>query len=209
MEAIILAGGKAERLGDAAAGKPKPLVPVAGRPLAAYQVNWLARAGVRRVIVACARGYEQQFESELSGLGAEVLINYATQDFLDEVKKQTDGRGVDLVLESVGGEVFEKSLRCLRPMGRLVTYGTSGGKEGALRPLDLQRSSITVAGFSFGALSISRPDVVRQVMAAVEELLAQQRVRPVVGHRLPLVEARAAQNLLASRGNFGKVVLVP
>lgn len=73
MEAIILAGGKAERLGDAAAGKPKPLVPVAGRPLAAYQVSWLARAGVGRVIVACARGYEQQFESELSGLGAEVL----------------------------------------------------------------------------------------------------------------------------------------
>ena len=166
----------------------------------------IARAAGARVI-ATASSEEKLLR--VSGLGAEVLINYATQDFLDEVKKQTDGRGVDLVLESVGGEVFEKSLRCLRPMGRLVTYGTSGGKEGALRTLDVQRSSITVAGFTFGGLSVSRPDVVRQVMAAVEELLAQRRVRHVVGHRLPLVEARAAQNLLASRGNFGKVVLVP
>jgi NDP-sugar pyrophosphorylase family protein len=73
MEAIILAGGKAERLGDAAGGVPKPLVPIAGRPLAAYQVGRLARAGVERVIVACARGHERQFESELSGLGAEVV----------------------------------------------------------------------------------------------------------------------------------------
>ena len=166
----------------------------------------IARAAGARVI-ATASSEEKLLR--VSGLGAEVLINYATQDFLDEVKKQTDGRGVDLVLESVGGEVLEKSLRCLRPMGRLVTYGTSGGKEGALRTLDVQRSSITVAGFTFGGLSVSRPDVVRQVMAAVVELLAQRRVRPVVGHRLPLVEARAAQNLLASRGNFGKVVLVP
>ena len=143
------------------------------------------------------------------GLGAEVIINYTKQDFLDEVKKQTDGKGVDLVLESVGGEVFEKSLQCLRPMGRLVAYGTSGGKEGVLKPIDVRRSSLTVGGFSFGALSVSRPDVVRQAMAAVEELLEQRRVRPIVGHRLPLVEARAAHNLLSSRGNFGKVVLVP
>jgi NDP-sugar pyrophosphorylase family protein len=73
MEAIILAGGKAERLGDAAGGKPKPLVPVAGRPLAAFQVGRLAAAGVTRVIVACSSGQEPQFESELAGLGAEIV----------------------------------------------------------------------------------------------------------------------------------------
>jgi NDP-sugar pyrophosphorylase family protein len=73
MEAIILAGGKAERLGDAAAGKPKPLVRVAGRPLAAYQVGLLARAGVSRVVVACSAGQEETFETELSGLGVEIV----------------------------------------------------------------------------------------------------------------------------------------
>ncbi|MBV8080996.1 MAG: nucleotidyltransferase family protein [Actinobacteria bacterium] len=73
MEAILLAGGKAERLGDAAGGRPKALVDVAGRPLAAYQVARLARAGVERVIVSCAIGQGELFERELAGLGAEVV----------------------------------------------------------------------------------------------------------------------------------------
>jgi NDP-sugar pyrophosphorylase family protein len=73
VEAIILAGGKAERLGEAAQGRPKSLVPLAGRPLAAYQVAWLARAGVARVLVSCAAGQEGLFESELSGLGPEIV----------------------------------------------------------------------------------------------------------------------------------------
>ena len=73
MEALILAGGKAERLGDAAQGVPKPLVRICGRPLAAYQVARLAEAGVSRVIVGCSHGNEQLFEQELGGLGPEVV----------------------------------------------------------------------------------------------------------------------------------------
>jgi NDP-sugar pyrophosphorylase family protein len=73
MEAIILAGGKAERLGDAAGGRPKALVEVAGRPLAAYQVLRLARVGVDRVIFACAAGQGQLFVEELAGLGPEIV----------------------------------------------------------------------------------------------------------------------------------------
>ncbi len=73
MDAIILAGGKAERLGDAARGKPKALVRIAGHPLAAYQVHQLRRAGVRRVIVSCAAGQAALFADELAGLGCEVV----------------------------------------------------------------------------------------------------------------------------------------
>ncbi len=73
MEALVLAGGKAERLGDAAGGLPKPLVPVGGRPLAEYQVLRLVSAGVSRVIVSCRVGHEQQFTEALSGLGAEIV----------------------------------------------------------------------------------------------------------------------------------------
>jgi NDP-sugar pyrophosphorylase family protein len=73
VEAIILCGGKAERLGDAAAGRPKSLVEVGGRPLAAYQVARLAKAGVDRVIMACAAGQGELFERELAGLGPEVI----------------------------------------------------------------------------------------------------------------------------------------
>jgi NDP-sugar pyrophosphorylase family protein len=73
MEAIILAGGQATRLGDAARGHPKALVPIAGHPLAEYQVAQLVRAGVDRVIVSCAAGQAALFEAKLSGLGAEIV----------------------------------------------------------------------------------------------------------------------------------------
>jgi NDP-sugar pyrophosphorylase family protein len=73
MEALLLAGGKAERLGDAAHGLPKPLVPLGRRPLAAYAIKLFARAGVQRVIVACAEGTGELFERELAGLGPEIV----------------------------------------------------------------------------------------------------------------------------------------
>jgi NDP-sugar pyrophosphorylase family protein len=73
VEAIILAGGKAERLGDAAKGLPKALVEIAGRPLAAYQVEQLAVAGVDRVIVSCVAGQEASFEAAIGNLGPEIV----------------------------------------------------------------------------------------------------------------------------------------
>jgi len=74
MEAIILAGGKAERLGDAAGGLPKPLVPIAGRPLVAWQLGQLGRAGVGRVILSCNAGAGESFASALNGIGPELAI---------------------------------------------------------------------------------------------------------------------------------------
>ncbi len=73
MEAIVLAGGKAERMGDATAGRPKSLVQVGGRPLLAWQVGRLAKAGVGRIIVSCAAGQEPEFETELAGSGVEIV----------------------------------------------------------------------------------------------------------------------------------------
>jgi NDP-sugar pyrophosphorylase family protein len=74
VEAIILAGGKGERLGDAAQGLPKALVALAGRPLAAYQIALLAQAGVERVLISCAAGQEPVFEQELGDLGVELEL---------------------------------------------------------------------------------------------------------------------------------------
>lgn len=73
MEAIILAGGKAERLGDAAGGRPKSLVEVGGQPLLAWQIGRLRQVGVTRVIISCLVGQEQEFQVSLSGLGVEVV----------------------------------------------------------------------------------------------------------------------------------------
>ena len=73
MEAILLAGGMAERLGDVAAGRPKSLVPVGGRPLAAWQIGRLRAAGVSRVIVSCALGQEGEFQQGLADSGVEIV----------------------------------------------------------------------------------------------------------------------------------------
>ncbi len=73
MEAIVLAGGMAERLGDAAGGLPKSLVPVGGRPLLAWQIGRLRQAGVDRVIVSCLGGQERAFDERLDGLGVEIV----------------------------------------------------------------------------------------------------------------------------------------
>ncbi len=73
MEAILLAGGKAERMGDLTGGRPKSLVSVGGRPLVAWQIGRLRKAGVDRVIVSCAAGQEPDFEADLGGLGVEIV----------------------------------------------------------------------------------------------------------------------------------------
>jgi len=73
MEAIVLAGGKAERLGDAAGGLPKSLVPIGGRPLLAWQLGRLARVGVERVIVSCLGGQEEAFLEALHGVGPDIV----------------------------------------------------------------------------------------------------------------------------------------
>lgn len=101
MEAIILCGGKGERLGDAAGGRPKSLVDVAGRPLVAYQVGRLARAGVDRVIISCAAGQGEAFESELAGLGPEIVA-------AEEPERLGRGGGIKLAARSrkESGDVY-------------------------------------------------------------------------------------------------------
>jgi NDP-sugar pyrophosphorylase family protein len=101
LEAIILAGGKAERLGDAAGGRPKALVEVAGRPLAAYQVARLVRAGVSRVIVSCGAGQGPLFERELAGLGAAIVAG-------EEPERLGRGGGIKFAarLRGEGGDVY-------------------------------------------------------------------------------------------------------
>ena len=101
MEAIILAGGKAERLGDAAGGRPKSLVDVAGRPLAAYQVGRLANAGVTRVIFACAAGEGSKFVDLLAGAGPEIVA-------AEEPERLGRGGGIKFAAQQrrEGGEVL-------------------------------------------------------------------------------------------------------
>ncbi len=101
MEAIVLAGGKAERMGDAAGGRPKALVDIAGRPLVAYQIGRLASVGVSRVIVSCAAGQGGAFRAELGGLGAEIVC-------AEEPERLGRGGGIKFAARgrSENGDVF-------------------------------------------------------------------------------------------------------
>ena len=150
MEAIILAGGKAERLGDAAEGKPKALVPIAGRPLAAYQLAMLTRAGVERVIVSCSAGQEDAFERELGGVGIELVT-------VGEPEPLGRGGGLRLAAQARqaegpvyalnGDELFDLEVSAL-----LEAHREGGGA-----------STITVAPLQshLGVVDVDENDVVR------------------------------------------------
>jgi NDP-sugar pyrophosphorylase family protein len=149
-EAIILAGGKAERLGDAAEGRPKALVPIAGRPLAAYQLALLARAGVDRVIISCAAGQEELFQRELGGLGLELVTVGEPEPLgrggglrLAAQARQTEGP----VYALNGDELFDLELVAL-----LDAHSRGGGA-----------ATITVAPLQspFGVVDVDENDVVR------------------------------------------------
>jgi NDP-sugar pyrophosphorylase family protein len=149
-EAIILAGGKAERLGDAAEGRPKALVPISGRPLAAYQLALLAKAGVERVIISCAAGHEELFQRELGALGVELVTVGEPEPLgrggglrLAAQARQTEGP----VYALNGDELFDLELADL-----FDAHSRRGGA-----------ATITVAPLRspFGVLDVDESDLVR------------------------------------------------
>jgi NADPH:quinone reductase-like Zn-dependent oxidoreductase len=133
-------------------------------------------------------------------LGMDIGINHTTEDVVERVLEATDGRGVDLVYEHVGGELFQKGLDSLTKDGRLVICG---GHSGEVVPFDIipffrtQRSVI-------GSFVYSRDEVARCF-----QLAARGRIEPLVHKTFPLDEAREAMAMMERREHFGKIVLVP
>lgn len=133
-------------------------------------------------------------------LGADHLINYAEQDFLEEVKKLTGRRMVDVVFEHVGAATWDKSIACLPKGGRLVTCGATSGAEVKIDLRTLFYKSISLLGSTMG----SKSELFR-----VLELVERGRLVPVLDRVLPLEAAADAHGLLADRKTFGNVVLTP
>ncbi len=141
-------------------------------------------------------------------LGADVAINYERDDFETVVQEQTNGKGVHLVLESVGGQVFTKSIRCLTPMGRLIVYGHASGEDGTVTSGDLFRRRLTIACVAGGAM-MDNPTVATEAKEKIIPWLREGKVKPIVGEVHPLKDAGLAQHRLETRQTKGKVVLVP
>jgi NADPH:quinone reductase-like Zn-dependent oxidoreductase len=133
-------------------------------------------------------------------LGADVLVNYTDGDFVAECRAQTGKRGVDAVIEHVGGEVFAASLRAVRAGGRIVTCGATAGFHPAIDLRHIFFRQVEVLGSTMG----SKADLL-----AVLGHIAAGRLEPVVHQVLPLARAAEAHRILENREAFGKVVLQP
>lgn len=131
-------------------------------------------------------------------LGAELVVNYRSADFADAARAATGKRGVDVVIEHVGGEVFEKSIRAVRNGGRIVTCGATAGFAPAIDLRHVFFRQLEILGSTMG----SKADLL-----TVLDHVAAGRLRPVVHRALPLAAAADAHRLLESRAAFGKVVL--
>jgi NADPH2:quinone reductase len=124
----------------------------------------------------------------------------------DQVK-EISGGGVDVVIDPVGGDRFTDNLRSLREGGRAVVVGFTGGSIPEVRVNRLLLNNTEVVGAGWGAGVMSKPDAVREIGAAIADLMAKGFVRPLVGARFPLDRASEALKLIDARGATGKVVL--
>lgn len=133
-------------------------------------------------------------------LGADEVINYREQDFLQEVRRITNKRGVDVVLEHVGQETWEKSVACLTRGGRLVSCGATTGNDGNVNLWTLFAKEISLLG-SYGGT--------RQDLADVLKLVASGHFQPVIAGTYTLEQVGEAQLLMENRAQFGKLLILP
>ena len=142
-------------------------------------------------------------------LGTDFAINYITSDFEERVKSVTEGKGADVILECVGGEVLEKSLRSLASYGRLATYGNSSGSTGtSLAQGEIFPTNRTVIGFSMGRSPEGALDH-HAAMAELMSLIEDGSLRLIVDRVMPMSRVAEAHKHLANRGTRGKVILTP
>lgn len=166
----------------------------------------LCRAyGAGRIIATA--GSEQKAAKVLQW-GADVAVDYRTTDFVEVVRETTKGRGLPLVLDSVGGDVLERSFDCVSPGGRLVSVGASSGRSTSrFRLQTLFELGISVSGFTLGKWLLHNPELVRPSVERVLGLFEGGNVTPVIARLFPAEEVRAAHEFLAGRHSIGRTIV--
>ncbi|KAE8647685.1 quinone oxidoreductase PIG3 isoform X1 [Cucumis sativus] len=143
-------------------------------------------------------------------LGADVCINYKTEDFVARVKEETDGKGVDVILDSIGAPYFQRNLESLNFDGRLFSIGSTGGDVTQLdfRSLFAKRLTVQAAGLRNRSPE-NKAVIVSEVEKIVWPAIAAGKVKPVIFKYLPLSRAAEAHKLMESSNHIGKILLIP
>jgi NADPH:quinone reductase len=166
----------------------------------------LAKAAGAKVI-ATAGGPEKV--AVCLKLGADVAVDYKTEDFVAAVKKHTNSRGADVIFDPVGGDIFDKSTKCIAFEGRLVVIGFTSGRFPELKANHLLVKNYGVLGLHWGAYNLQNPSLVKSTQQALYDLYAAGSIKPLISSSRPMAEAAEAMNAVASRATTGKVVLLP
>ena len=140
-------------------------------------------------------------------MGADHAINYKTQDFADEVKKLTGGRGADVVFDPVGGDVYDRSTKCIAFEGRIVIVGFTSGRIAQAATNHVLVKNYSVVGLHWGLYNSRAPELIAPAARALVELYESGKIKPHISARLPLSEAPAALAAVAGGKTTGKVVL--
>jgi len=140
--------------------------------------------------------------------GADAVIDYS-DDYVEKTNELTGGKGVDVILNPLGGETITRDLQCLAPFGRLILFGKLNEGSAQLSPADLYTTNKSVLGFSFGHYRRFRPEKVNDTMNLVIDLLKNKLIDLQIGACLPLEGAEDAHRAIETREVFGKVVLLP
>jgi NADPH2:quinone reductase len=148
--------------------------------------------------------------ARLKELGLDEGINYRTGDFVAEARRLTDGRGIDVVVDSVGGATLQGSLAALAYRGRCVTVGDASRVQ--VESVDvsgLRPNNQTLSGYFMGAELLLSPERVHAMIAGHLDAIARGELRVVIDRSYPLADAAAAHAYIESRQSFGRVLLVP
>ena len=173
------------------------LIQAAGSGIGSAGVQVAKLAGAAAIITTASS--EKKLE-HAKALGATHLINYSRENFPERVMEITGGRGVDVVMEHIGGEVFTKSLQCIARGGIIVTVGAHAGEVVQFDIIPFFRKELRLAG------SKNAPTLeLRKVMG----LVADGKLKPIIHKAFPLSQAAEAHRVVESRDFFGKVILVP
>ena len=142
-------------------------------------------------------------------MGADDVVDYATEDLVTRVKELTDGRGADVIYDPIGGDVFDASRRLVAFEGRILVIGFVAGRFAEAPTNHVLIKNYAVVGVHWAFYRRVAPEWIPRWQGRLNDLWAARKIAPLVGAELPLREAPEALRRLGSRGTTGKVVLVP